>query len=68
MLGWEIIFRSDIEIFQWCVAQGEVGEVENNRAAHLKIKESGSFDKLEIEGWSPKREVENTPALNEIFK
>lgn len=45
-----------------------VGEVENNRGAQLKIKESGFFDKLEIEGWSPKRGVENIPALNEIFK
>lgn len=68
MLSSEITSRSVIRVYSIVCLWELIGEVENNRRALSKIKRGWILDKLEIESRSPKRQVGNMPALNEIFK
>lgn len=68
MLSSEITSRSVIGVYSIVCLWELIGEVENNRRALSKIKRGWILDKLEIESQSPKRQVGNMPALNEIFK
>lgn len=68
MLSSEITSRSVIGVYSIVCLWELIGEVENNRRSLSKIKRGWILDKLEIESRSPKRQVGNMPALNEIFK